>query len=269
MSNYVLDDNNNKVIAYSAEEVLSVLEQAIADGSLADLVADAAFVTKLKCCVSGQTNKIAFVTEAQYNELAAAGTVENGVYYYITDDTTLDSINEILTELQTRVGDIEGILPTLNENVNKIVSGEQSVGNATKVNNLEITQDENGVLKIGDIIIPQKKLIFESAESKQYYQIPITNNVIEIEFLDNNGNRDGTPIRAGASGTYLCYPSKYNYTEGLWTFAVTNNIVHRYSNGELSFTKHIVFYNHTDGFCQESEDFIKPTYGIRVYEIIE
>ena len=37
-----------------------------------------------------------------------------------------------------------------------------NASNAMQVNGLEITKDENGVLKIGDIIIPQKKLLFSS-----------------------------------------------------------------------------------------------------------
>ena len=35
------------------------------------------------------------------------------------------------------------------------------VENSKKVNNLEFKQDENGVLRIGDIIIPQKKVLWE------------------------------------------------------------------------------------------------------------
>lgn len=36
--------------------------------------------------------------------------------------------------------------------------------NATKVNNLEITRDDNGVLKIGDTIIPQKKILWSGEQ---------------------------------------------------------------------------------------------------------
>lgn len=36
----------------------------------------------------------------------------------------------------------------------------QQAVNATKINNLEIKLDENGVLKYGDIVIPQRKLIW-------------------------------------------------------------------------------------------------------------
>jgi hypothetical protein len=54
-------------------------------------------------------------------------------------------------------------------NVTSAINGKQitdifendgvTVKNTKKINNLEITQDENGVLKIGDIVIPQRKLI--------------------------------------------------------------------------------------------------------------
>lgn len=44
--------------------------------------------------------------------------------------------------------------------VNEDFIANVKVNDASKVNNLEIKQDENGVLKIGDIIIPQKKLLW-------------------------------------------------------------------------------------------------------------
>jgi hypothetical protein len=99
---FVLDENHNLIEAFDKEGVLSVLEQAIKDGSLSGIVADSAFVTKLKCCVSGQTNRIAFVTQAKYNELEAKGQTENGVYYYITDDDTLDGIDNRFKELDEK-----------------------------------------------------------------------------------------------------------------------------------------------------------------------
>lgn len=39
--------------------------------------------------------------------------------------------------------------------------------NTININGLEIKQDENGVLKIGDVIIPQKKLIADISSSPQ------------------------------------------------------------------------------------------------------
>jgi hypothetical protein len=102
---YVLDENNNKVEAYDKQEVLAAIEKAIADGSLADLVADAAFVTKLKCCVGGGTHQMAFITQAQYNELKARGSVATGCVYFITDDTTVDDINTAIEQLEQKSGD--------------------------------------------------------------------------------------------------------------------------------------------------------------------
>lgn len=98
MPYYVLDENNNRQESYTKEEILSVLAQAIADGSLANISADAGFITKLKCCVSGTTVKEAFVTQAKYNELLASGSVESNTLYNIIDDTTIDDINETLKE---------------------------------------------------------------------------------------------------------------------------------------------------------------------------
>lgn len=49
-----------------------------------------------------------------------------------------------------------------------------TVKNSTKVNNLEITQDENGVLKIGDVIIPQKKLLWSGELRCDYDQDYVT-----------------------------------------------------------------------------------------------
>lgn len=113
MSHFVIDENNNKVTAYSAEEVLSVLAQAIADGSLANIVASAAFIDKIKCCVSGETNKIAFVTQAKYNELEAAGTIEENVLYEITDDTTVEDINQALTNINESITSLDKRLDEL------------------------------------------------------------------------------------------------------------------------------------------------------------
>ena len=75
--------------------------------------------------------------------------------------------------------------------VNKVVESvkytkEIKVDNASKINGVEIKQDENGVLKIGDIIIPQKKLIHEG-DVVENGTITLTNNPIQqgdvLEFV--------------------------------------------------------------------------------------
>lgn len=103
---YVLDENNNKVEALDKEGVLNAIETAIQDGSLAGLVADAGFISKLKCCVNGNTSKIGFITQAQYNTLEVNGLLEKNTLYFITDDTLADDLEE---QLKTILKDIEGL----------------------------------------------------------------------------------------------------------------------------------------------------------------
>lgn len=116
MSFYVLDENNNKVEAFDKVGVLAAIEQAIANGSLAGLTADAAFISKVKCCVSGETYKIAFVTAAYYNSLVAAGTVEKNTYYYIIDDTTGEDIDEQLKNFNDAINSINDKIAALTPN---------------------------------------------------------------------------------------------------------------------------------------------------------
>ena len=106
MAFFVLDENHNLIEAYDKEGVLAVLEQAIADGSLSGITADSAFVSQLKCCVSGQANKVAFVTQAKYNELKASNMLLSNCLYFVIDDTTADDIDRILSELSEKMTSI-------------------------------------------------------------------------------------------------------------------------------------------------------------------
>ena len=96
---YCLDENKNLVEAFDKQGVLNAIETAIKDGSLANLVADAAFIDKLRCCVTGGTNRVAFVTQAKYNELVATNGIVENCLYFITDDTSVDDLNEILESI--------------------------------------------------------------------------------------------------------------------------------------------------------------------------
>lgn len=98
MEFFVIDENHNLIEAYDKEGVLAVLEQAIADGSLSGITADSGFISKLKCCVSNGTMRVAFVTQAKYNELQASGGLLADCIYYITDDTTVEDIDKKLAE---------------------------------------------------------------------------------------------------------------------------------------------------------------------------
>jgi hypothetical protein len=127
---YVIDENHNFVEGYSAQEVLSVLEQAIADGSLANVVAGQAIVDKLKCCVTGGTNQVAFVTQAKYNELKASDRIVANCLYIITDDTTADDIEASLVTINQSINEIVSV-------VNGILDGSKTVPNATNARQAE------------------------------------------------------------------------------------------------------------------------------------
>lgn len=143
---FVLDENHNLIDAYSAQEVLSVLEQAIADGSLADVVAGQAIIDKLKCCVSGDTHQVAFITQAKYNELKASGSLVEGGAYFITDDDTVDVINATVQSLQNRV--------------TKILDGSQTVPNASNATTADVVAGTyfevditSGVASLNDVTL--------------------------------------------------------------------------------------------------------------------
>ena len=86
-----------------------------------------------------------------------------------------------------------GIISEVNKVVEsvKYINSSITVDNSKQVNNLEIKQDENGVLKIGDIIIPQKKLLWSGNETANTVTPTITiqleedlnkGDIIEIEY---------------------------------------------------------------------------------------
>lgn len=106
MAFYVLDENNNKVEAFDKEGVLAVLRQAIEDKMLENIVADSAFVSKLKCCIGGTTHNVAFVPQAKYNELLETRKLVENTYYIIIDDTTCEDIDEVLQELNNAINEI-------------------------------------------------------------------------------------------------------------------------------------------------------------------
>lgn len=126
---YVLDENKNLVEAYSKEEVIAMLNQAVADGSLNNISADAA-ISKVKCCVNGVTNNVAFVTSAKYNELEAAGLIKENTAYFITDDGTLEGIDAQLKSLSNTVISMG---TSYSKEIADIKSGNTAVGTAKNI----------------------------------------------------------------------------------------------------------------------------------------
>lgn len=103
-------------------------------------------------------------------------TVDTAGYPEITagDDLTKNTSGIARLELY-RFTAQNGVISEVSKLVQAIKYIEdRKVADASRINNIEITQDENGVLKVGDIIIPQKKLL-----SSTYISIP-TDSIVDI-----------------------------------------------------------------------------------------
>ena len=104
-----------------------------------------------------------------------------------------------------------GIISEVNKVVKSIkYTPDIFVNNSKKVNGLEIKQDENGVLKIGDIIIPQKKVLWSgNTEINQDTTIQLSENLSSgdiVEIILEEGNRQ---MLGGAY--YFRLASNYNF----------------------------------------------------------
>lgn len=186
---YVLDENRNLIEAFDKQGVLNALETAIADGSLENLVADAAFVNKLKCCVSGNTTKMAFITQAKYNELEVSGTLESNTAYFIIDDATLDNVDEQLTFLTATLNDI--------------VQGKVAV---PKAENAEFAEKDNDGNVIKDTYLSKAQLNATVEGNRVMYLIPA-----EIAFAYKSATLGAFYLTENSSNVTVTIGSKIYY----------------------------------------------------------
>ena len=191
---FVLDENHNLIEAYSAQEVLSVLEQAIADGSLANVVAGQAIIDKIKCCVTGGTMQVAFVTQAKYNELKSSGSIIGDCLYIITDDTTADDAEQSLVTLTNAVNDLINTVSGMEDGRLKVKHSEL----ADRASNADrATQADSAV----------------RANSASYAET--ANNATNAEtaslVMNTRLYPDGSgTITLHATGVYICVMAKYD-----------------------------------------------------------
>lgn len=137
---HVIDDTNkNKFEALDKSEVLAAIQQIIEEGEIPQELMNGVALT-LRNPIDNQDYKIAFCTQAKYNELEAGGQLETNCYYYITDDTSwddfLEDANEVLEQIQQEVA----LLPRTQE----LMREEASEG-ATEITLNELTDNNNWV----------------------------------------------------------------------------------------------------------------------------
>lgn len=108
---YGMCQNNCRYLVYTREQVLALLEQAIADGSLKNIDVDAAAVTKIADINGGSAVKFWTGTEAEFNALSPAPDVSrfiprrgaDGTIYICIDDSGLSNLpTEPLTSAQIK-----------------------------------------------------------------------------------------------------------------------------------------------------------------------
>lgn len=100
MNVYGFCDNNCKHLVYTREEVLSILQQAINDGTLSGIDAAYAAIQKVACCNGGEDITFWTGTEAEFNALSPAPNVAyfiprrglDGKIYICIDDTKISTL---------------------------------------------------------------------------------------------------------------------------------------------------------------------------------
>ena len=171
-----------------------------------------------------------------------------------------------------------GIIGEINKVVEsvKYINSSITVNNSKQVNNLEIKQDENGVLKIGDIIIPQKQLLWSPASGD--YAVSTTSitlnspiskgDVIEIAFVVGYTSQyDIVPIskfRVGRNSIEIINNIGWSVSDSL----IVNTIrigISGYKDGAYS---QITFSNSTEATIGSSSR-STAYYVFSVYKIIE
>lgn len=103
MNVYGVCDNNCKYPVYTREEVLSLLQQVINDGSLLNVNADYALISKMRDINGGEDIVFWSGTEAEFNALNPAPAVHHiiprrgadGTIYICIDDTHMGGLPTI------------------------------------------------------------------------------------------------------------------------------------------------------------------------------
>ena len=160
MAYYVRDNNNNLIEGLSKEEIYALLDEAIRTGQLPSVDDETAFVTKLKCSVTGVASSVAFITEAKYNELRTGGLLKANTLYFITDDTTeytlenaiaqakQEAILESKTYADNRFTDVDtkftqvntkinGLFRTRNMTLTSLIADKNLIDKLVKVEKIE------------------------------------------------------------------------------------------------------------------------------------
>lgn len=223
---------------------------------------------------------------------------EEDTWYLLEDDKTLDEIEKSFDEIDIKIGNLglnvntfddrikslESLTPILENDITNIENGTTEVPSATnskKVNNLEITQDENGVLKIGDIIIPQKRLIWSGSDNSgeidlsdfnQYDKFEIRLTYGEVAYGTNSIviGKVQQPNDLGSTLTKATYIGECEYESALrivrTNFEIAKNKSSSLSTTKLSWGDETIFISKNGDWTGTYENFSKI---LEIYAIID
>lgn len=127
---YVLCDQNCKYESMTREQILSAIMQAVNDGTISNI--DAGFITTVKT-INGVSAKFFVGTQSDYDALS--DTDKNNLFTVITNDNTIEGINEAIEQLQTNYSELS----------NGLDSGSIVVAKATNATNATNDGDGNKI----------------------------------------------------------------------------------------------------------------------------
>ena len=267
---YVLDENNNKHEALDREGVLNAIETAIRDGNLANLVADAGFISKLKCCVSGATNKMGFITQAQYNQLERNNLLERNTLYFITDDTLADDLEKKLVEIDKNIKGLkDGSIP-IDKTKNAENAEEAETAKKASAVTMNTTFEEmplSNIFEYGDDFKPTGR-VWEAVDAEKI-------SGTKVDATTNSLYGSVVPLKK--AGLYVCTikqtyklgsTTSYSYLTALISvpnlkYECSTHIVS--SNSATADNRLVIYYSTSGKYLQLYDNTNDDTYSYEFY----
>ena len=127
---YVLCDQNCKFESMTKEQIFTAIMQAVNDGTIGDI--DTGFITTIKT-INGLAARFFVGTQADYNALHPSE--KRNLFKIITDDTTIDGINQACEDIINAKNEILSIVAQLENGTIKVGSAQSADEAKTLVNN--------------------------------------------------------------------------------------------------------------------------------------
>lgn len=192
---HIIDDaDKNKYEAYSKEEVLEVIQEAISSGELPEEING--LVITLKNPIDNNGYKIAFCTQAKYNELQTGGQLESNCYYFIIDDTTMDDLNDELNYLRSDFESLDNRLDADEIIISGKVDASKQSGDI-KIDIINDTHNEEAGMKAEDlggddeytkISVKKNRILLEANNGDNQIQLVLTDDDIVISQDDGTNS---------------------------------------------------------------------------------